>query len=188
MIQIARTASAPPNDQVDCNLAPEVAFRFGEATRRPDVRNYAYGWLTALFFLVSIGLHWLFGWYAFVDEAAEHGQAAQISQYMVEMGRDTFENWQSEFLQLIWQVVGLAYFLYIGSPASKENDDRMEAKIDALVRIAAGQQGNRILDEIDHHYLRGHGHAKPHAHEILDEKSWGENIAREELQASEGSE
>ena len=47
--------------------------------------------------------------------------------------RDTFENWQSEFLQLLWQVVGLAYFLYVGSPSSKENDDRMEAKIDALI-------------------------------------------------------
>ena len=36
-----------------------------------------------------------------------------------QMLRDTFENWQSEFLQLIWQVVGLAYFLYVGSPSSK---------------------------------------------------------------------
>jgi hypothetical protein len=27
--------------------------------------------------------------------------------------RDTFENWQSEFLQLIWQVAGLSYLWYI---------------------------------------------------------------------------
>jgi hypothetical protein len=151
------------------------------------VKNYAYGWLTALFFLVSIGLHWLFGWYAFVDDATEHGQVAQVSSYLVEMGRDTFENWQSEFLQLIWQVVGLAYFLYIGSPASKENDDRLEAKIDALVRITAGDRGNHLLKEIDHHYLREHGHAQPHAHEVLGQKAWGENIKEEELQIGEES-
>ena len=80
------------------------------------------------------------------------------------MLRDTFENWQSEFLQLLWQVVGLAYFLYVGSPSSKENDDRLEAKVDALIRLKAGERGDRIIEEIDERYLRHHGHAKPHAH------------------------
>ena len=126
------------------------------------MKRYAYGWLTALFFLVSIAGHWWFGWYAFVDTAAEHGQTPQVNQYLIEMGRDTFENWQSEFLQLIWQVVGLAYFLYVGSPSSKENDDRIEAKIDALLRRAG--DGEAIIRDLDERYLRTHGHAKPHAH------------------------
>ena len=128
------------------------------------MRRYAYGWITLLFFLVSIGLHWLFGWYSFVNEAAEHGQQPQLSEYLAEMGRDTFENWQSEFLQLIWQVVGLAYFLYVGSPSSKENDDRMEAKIDALLRINAGEKAEEVLKTIDFEYARDHGHAQPHKH------------------------
>ena len=89
------------------------------------LKRYAYAWITLGFFAVSLGLHWLFGWFSFVDEAKEHGQAASLTPYLMEMGRDTFENWQSEFLQLLWQVVGLAYFLYVGSPSSKENDDRM---------------------------------------------------------------
>lgn len=80
------------------------------------------------------------------------------------MGRDTFENWQSEFLQLIWQVVGLAYFLYMGSPSSKENDDRTEAKLDALIRLQAGERAEDIIAEIDRRYLRTDGHAKPHRH------------------------
>jgi hypothetical protein len=140
------------------------------------MRRYAYGWITLIFFLVSIGLHWLFGWYAFVDEAAEHGQQVELSSYLVEMGRDTFENWQSEFLQLIWQVVGLAYFLYVGSPASKENDDRMEAKIDALLRITGGEDGNRLIDGLDRHYMRHHGHAKPHGHDGEVAQSAGSNV------------
>jgi hypothetical protein len=49
------------------------------------------------------------------------------------MMRDTMENWQSEFLQLIWQVAGLAFLLYIGSPQSKEGDDRKEEKLDYIV-------------------------------------------------------
>lgn len=126
------------------------------------MKRYAYGWLTLLFFGISIVGHWVFGWYAFAEEASEHGQRAQFASYLVVMGRDTFENWQSEFLQLIWQVVGLAYFLYVGSPASKENDDRLEAKVDELIKLSGGDQ--RLIDRLDHRYLRKAGHAKPHGH------------------------
>lgn len=128
------------------------------------MKRYAYAWITALFFLVSIVGHWVFGWYAFVDEATEHHQSPELHAYLVQLGRDTFENWQSEFLQLLWQVVGLAYFLYVGSPASKENDDRMEAKIDELIRIAGGDRADALIAELDRRYLRTEGHAKPHGH------------------------
>ncbi len=130
------------------------------------MKKYAYGWLTAGFFLVSIGLHWLFGWYAFVDEQAQSGHAAEVGPYLMEMGRDTFENWQSEFLQLIWQVVGLAYFLYVGSPASKENDDRTEAKLDALLKLVGQERGEALIAEIDRQFLRHGGHARPHGHDV----------------------
>jgi hypothetical protein len=127
------------------------------------MKRYAYLWITLAFFLVSIGLHWWFGWHAFVEEAAEHGQEAELSSYLNEMSRDTFENWQSEFLQLLWQVVGLAYFLYVGSPASKENDDRLEAKVDALLRINAGEGGEKVIHDLDRHFERTSG-ALPHGH------------------------
>ncbi|MBN8831107.1 MAG: hypothetical protein J0G94_10905 [Sphingomonadales bacterium] len=128
------------------------------------MKRYAYGWITALFFLSSIAAYWVFGWYAFVNEAREHHGQVQISAYLVEMGRDTFENWQSEFLQLLWQVLGLAYFLYVGSPASKENDDRLEAKVDELLKMAGGERAQALIDEMDRRYLRTSGHAKPHGH------------------------
>jgi hypothetical protein len=128
------------------------------------VRKYAYAWITVGFFLVSLALHWLFGWYAFADEAQQHGQSPDLSGYLVEMGRDTFENWQSEFLQLLWQVVGLAYFLYVGSPSSKENDDRIEAKVDALMRMVGGEKAQTIIGRLDEHYER-HGGVEPHKHD-----------------------
>ncbi|MBO9377865.1 hypothetical protein GG804_13905 [Sphingomonas histidinilytica] len=130
------------------------------------MKKYAYGWLTALFFLVSIAGHWVFGWFAYVDEAIQHGQQASVSEFAVQIARDTFENWQSEFLQLIWQVVGLAYFLYVGSPASKENDDRLEAKVDALLKLT-GTEGEAIIADLDRRYMRVDGHAKPHGHADL---------------------
>jgi len=128
------------------------------------MKRYAYGWITVAFFLVSIIGHWIFGWYAYVAEAQEHHQAPQMSAYLIEMGRDTLENWQSEFLQLLWQVLGLAYFLYVGSPASKENDDRLEAKVDELLRCVVGDGADEMIDDLDRRYLRVAGHAKPHGH------------------------
>ena len=131
------------------------------------MKRYAYAWITGLFFLVSIVGHWIFGWFAYVDEARQHGGTPEIASYLIEMGRDTLENWQSEFLQLLWQVVGLAYFLYVGSPASKENDDRLEAKVDELIRITGRDRADALIEEIDRRYLRKGGHAKPHGHEDL---------------------
>lgn len=140
------------------------------------MKRYAYLWITLAFFLVSIGLHWMFGWYAYVDEAMEHGQPPQVSGWLIEMGRDTFENWQSEFLQLIWQVVGLAYFLYVGSPSSKENDDRLEAKIDALLRINGGPEAEKVIQDLDRHFERTSG-ALPHGHDQAVVDNAGKDVA-----------
>jgi hypothetical protein len=136
-------------------------------------KRYAYAWITLAFFLFSLLGHWLFGWFAFIDEQQSHGHTPEFAPYLMEMSRDTFENWQSEFLQLLWQVVGLAYFLYLGSPSSKENDDRTEAKLDALIRLNAGENAEAIIAGIDKHFMRTGGHAEPVAHEIERQKGPG---------------
>lgn len=138
------------------------------------MKQYAYAWLTLGFFLVSFLLHWLFGWKAFVDEQHALHQPVEVGGYLVEMGRDTFENWQSEFLQLLWQVVGLAYFLYVGSPSSKENDDRTEAKIDELLKLVGKEKGEQLIKELDEKFLRHHGHARPHGHDQAYPKGRGD--------------
>ncbi|HEU4651259.1 MAG TPA: DUF6766 family protein [Croceibacterium sp.] len=141
---------------VDTPERPERA-----AARYGVLGKYSYAWLTLAFFLVSLVLHWHFGWQAFQEQARAHGQLPQFAEFVTEAARDTFENWQSEFLQLLWQVVGLAYFLYLGSPSSKENDDRLEAKIDELIRLQAGDSGEALIERIDHDFLRHGGHSKP---------------------------
>jgi hypothetical protein len=115
---------------------------------------YAYGWITLGLFAFSLAGHWLFGWWAYVDEQVQLRQPVQVSDYAVEMTRDMFENWQSEFLQLIWQVGGLAYFLWLGSPQSKEGDDRKEAKLDALIRLVDEDGADKLLAQLDAKYPR----------------------------------
>jgi hypothetical protein len=131
-------------------------------------RRYAYGWLTLAFFLVSLLLHWYFGWQTFVEEQQAHGEAAELSSYSNEMLRDTFENWQSEFL---------AYFLYIGSPASKENDDRAELKLDAILRAVGGEKADELIARIDKEFERDTGHT-PHQHGSELVKNAGRDLGR----------
>jgi hypothetical protein len=119
-------------------------------------KRYGFAWVTLCFFLVSLFLHWVFGWLAYVNEQNALGQPVEVSGYSIEMLRDTFENWQSEFLQLIWQVMGLALFLYIGSPQSKEGDDRMEAKLDLIIEKLEPAMGAALVDEIDKKYTGRH--------------------------------
>ncbi len=141
----------------DTPSAPERA-----AKKLGVLGRYSYAWITLFFFLISAALHWYFGWQDFLEEARTHGEEAEFGAFANQALRETFENWQSEFLQLLWQVVGLAYFLYLGSPSSKENDDRLEAKIDELLRRQAGEsEGQRLIDKIDQDFLRHDGHPRP---------------------------
>jgi hypothetical protein len=119
-------------------------------------KNYGFAWVTGGFFLVSLVGHWVFGWFAYVSQQEAHHLPVQLSGWLVEMGRDTLENWQSEFLQLIWQVAGLALLLHVGSPQSKEGDDRMEAKLDAIIRRIEPEKAEEIIEEIDRVYAGRH--------------------------------
>ena len=98
-----------------------------------------------------------------MSEQQAHAQPIQVSEYLVELLRDTFENWQSEFLQLLWQVGGLAILLYVGPPQSNEGDDRMEAKLDEILRRVDPQNGERIIRSLDDDYGGRHTDAR-HGH------------------------
>lgn len=115
--------------------------------------KYGYLWLTLILFLGSLAGHWMFAWSAYVDEAEAHNQPIEAREYLIEVSRDTLENWQSEFLQLCWQVGGLAYFFYVGSPQSKEGDDRKEEKLDLILKAVA-KDGDAKIKELDHKYAR----------------------------------
>jgi hypothetical protein len=62
------------------------------------------------------------------------------------------ENWQSEFLQLIWQVVGLSIMYYARSPADKLGDDRKEAKMDLIIKRLYEEDGEKLLRSLESKY------------------------------------
>jgi hypothetical protein len=118
--------------------------------------RYGFVWVTGALFLITLSGHWIFGWFAYVSEQQTHGQPVEVAGYTIQMMRDTLENWQSEFLQLVWQVAGLAMLLHVGSPQSKEGDDRMEAKIDAILMAVQPDKAEQVLEEIDRVYEGRH--------------------------------
>ena len=115
-------------------------------------KKKGYLWVTLIFFVVSLALHWLFGWSAFKSEQMAHHQPIIFSEYFIEMMRDTMENWQSEFLQLIWQVAGLSFLFYVGSPSSKEGDERNEEKLDYIIKKLDPDNYTKLMQEWDQKY------------------------------------
>jgi hypothetical protein len=97
-------------------------------------RAYSFAIVTGLFFLLSWAGQFIFQMIEVRNEAEQHGQQFTWSEFFPQFLQSTFENWQSEFLQLIWQAAGLALFYFWGSSQSKEGDERLEAKVDALLR------------------------------------------------------
>jgi hypothetical protein len=110
------------------------------------LRKYSFAWVTLAFLAISLVGHWLFGWYAYVDEQKLHGAPVEVSGYTIEMLRDTFENWQSEFLQLLWQVAGLTMLMYVGSPQSKESEQRTEAILEAILKQVDPEADKKLAE------------------------------------------
>ncbi len=106
-------------------------------------------------FLVSLVGHWALVWAAYAEESRRQGEEPEIAGYLKVVGRDTLENWQSEFLQLVWQVAGLALLLHVGSPQSREEDDRLEEKIDAILRAVSPEQAEGVIRALDERFDRG---------------------------------
>jgi len=55
-------------------------------------------------------------------------------------------------LQLIWQVAGLTYLWYIGSPQSKEEEERNQEMLQWIVKRLEPQKSHEFLKEMEEKY------------------------------------
>lgn len=94
--------------------------------------NYNLSIVLAALFLISWLIQTWTGWVHFSAEQVEHGQKAELfgpSGYVWQWAAATFENWQSEFLQLLTFVVLTTYLVHRGSHESKDTDEEMMATL-----------------------------------------------------------
>jgi hypothetical protein len=99
------------------------------------VRQRSLGILFVSLFLASWIVQLFFEWRVYANEQREHGGSASFwsAGFWDEFGQSTFENWQSEFLQLAAFTIATAYLVYAGSSESPDSEERIEAKLDALL-------------------------------------------------------
>lgn len=61
-------------------------------------------------------------------------------------------NSKQEFLQLIWQVAGLAILIYAGSPQSKDGDERKEEKLNYIIEKLDPDNYAKMMKEWNEKY------------------------------------
>jgi uncharacterized protein DUF6766 len=113
---------------------------------RRFLRDYGLGVALAGLFLVSWILQSLTGWVEFASEQRTHGETAELfggSGYFWTWMAATFENWQSEFLQLFTMAVLTAFLIHKGSTESRDSDEEMMLRLTAIREELAELKGNR---------------------------------------------
>jgi hypothetical protein len=109
-------------------------------------RDYSLGVVLFGLFAVSWAVQTWTGWREFVSEQRTNGEAAHWlgpDGYIWAWAQATFENWQSEFLQLFAMVALTSFLLFKGSPESRDSDDETKAMLEHIQRqldaLTAGQ-------------------------------------------------
>ncbi len=100
-------------------------------------RAYGLSITLGVFFTVSWALQTWTGWVEFVSQQQQEGRVAQAfgpDGYAWAWAQATFENWQSEFLQVFVFIVLTAFLVHRRSHESPDTDYETEA---ALRRIEA---------------------------------------------------
>ena len=98
-------------------------------------RDYNLSIVVGAMFIVSMVLHAIFGWWQYVADQAQHGGEATFwgfDGYVVYFGEWTFQNWQSEFLEVFVLIVLTAFLIHKGSHESKDSQDKMQQAIDRI--------------------------------------------------------
>jgi hypothetical protein len=110
-------------------------------------RDYSLTMVVGGLFLASFVLHAIFGWWQYVADQTSQGSDPTLwgwDGYVVYFGEWTFQNWQSEFLEVLVLIVATAYLIHKGSHESKDGEDEMKASLARIERrLAAIEQGAR---------------------------------------------
>jgi hypothetical protein len=99
------------------------------AAHRSVWREFGLGIILVVLFVTSWVAQAITQWQTFTDEQFEHGSTPKLGDFLAEFGQATFENWQSEFLQLFSFVVLAALYIHKGSAESKDTEDQIQASL-----------------------------------------------------------
>lgn len=99
---------------------------------RPAWRHFALSIAFMVMFFGSLIAQAIAEWQVFTDEQRSHGEQPEMGDFLAQFGQSTFENWQSEFLQLFSFVVLAALYIHKGSAESRDGTDEMQASLERI--------------------------------------------------------
>jgi surface polysaccharide O-acyltransferase-like enzyme len=104
--------------------------------------DYGLSLALAAIFIVTMVIHTWSGWMYFASEQLQHGSQPVLwgdDGYIWNWLENTFQNWQSEFLQMLGTVILTTFLIHRHSQQSADEMDLMNAKIDQLLAMAEEQ-------------------------------------------------
>jgi hypothetical protein len=98
-------------------------------------RDYSLSIVVGALFLVTFVLHGVFGWWQYSADQKQNGSDPTVwgpDGYVVYFGEWTFQNWQSEFLEVYLLIVLTASLVHKGSHESKDGEEEIKAKLSRI--------------------------------------------------------
>jgi hypothetical protein len=126
------------HSHVRCAPADHPQRETGQAggSMRRFVKDYSLSLVLAGLFLLSLLIQTVAGWYIYASDQQDHGQVATLfgdSGYIWDWAEATFENWQSEFLQLFSFVVLSAFLIHRHSHESRDDQDELKKQVEQVL-------------------------------------------------------
>jgi hypothetical protein len=109
-------------------------------------REYNLSIVLGAMFIVSWLIQTLAGWFQYAAEQQAHGAVAHAfgpDGYFWPWAESTFENWQSEFLQLFTFVVLTTFLVHRRSHESKDTDEEMQASLNRIEKAVEALGGQK---------------------------------------------
>lgn len=98
-------------------------------------KNYNLSIVLTILFVASLLAQAVFQWTHVLSEAEMHGQQVTFNDFLPQFLSSMFENWQSEFLQLLTFVILTSFLVHKGSHESKDSDEKMERQLDRIEKL-----------------------------------------------------
>ncbi|HRN86024.1 MAG TPA: hypothetical protein PKU78_05375 [Candidatus Dojkabacteria bacterium] len=97
------------------------------------IKNYSLSIVLITLFIVSWVGQYYFQYRDEQSQAEMHNQEFTMSEFTDSFLTNTFENWQSEFLQLATMVILTSKLSHKGSPESKDSEEKTEKKLNMIL-------------------------------------------------------
>ena len=119
------------------NLTKQVhgpqSIKAQEVFMKRHFRYWGAVWLLVALWLGSWIGQGVFQWSEYVSTQQDHNAPIQISEFVAEFMSATLENWQSEWLQLIYQAIFILGFKHMFFKIDAEDLERIEQKLDEVL-------------------------------------------------------